>query len=42
MPFQGLDLVADRGLGDVQLLGSAGEAQVACRGLEGAQGVERR
>ena len=40
--LQGLDLVADGRLGDVQLLGGAGEAQMPRRGLEGAQSVERR
>ena len=39
--LQGLDLMADRGLGDVELLGRLGERQVPGRGLEGAQGVER-
>ena len=37
-----LDLVADRALGDEQLLGRAGEALVPRRGLEGLQGVQRR
>ena len=36
-----LDLVTDRGLGDVQLLGRLGEREMARRGLEGAQAVER-
>ena len=41
MLLQGLDLVADGGLGDVQLLCGTGEAQMACGSLEGAQGVQR-
>ncbi len=40
--LQSLDLMADRRLGHAQLLGGAGEGQVAGRRLEGAQGVERR
>ena len=39
--LQGLHLVTDRRLGDVQLLGGLGEAQVPRPGLEGAQGIER-
>ena len=35
------DLMADRGLGDVQFGGGIGEAQMPGRGLEGAQTVER-
>jgi hypothetical protein len=35
-------LVADRGLGDVQLVGGAGEAELAGRHLEHAQGIEGR
>jgi hypothetical protein len=33
--------MADRGLGDVQLLGRLGEGQVPGAGLEGTQGIER-
>ena len=40
--LQGLDLVADRRLGDMQLLGRLGEGEMPGSGLEGAQGVERR
>ena len=36
------DLMADRGLGDVQFGRRKGEAQVPGRGLEGAQSIERR
>ena len=36
------DLMADRRLGDVQLAGGAGEAEVSRRGLERAQRRERR
>src|SRR5690606_20732534 len=36
------DLVADRRRGDEQFLRGLGEAHVARRGLEGAQGVQRR
>src|SRR5690606_10339425 len=39
---QHLDLVADRGLGHAQLGPSSGEAAVARRRLEGADGRERR
>ena len=39
--LQRLDLMADRGLGDEQLLGRLGERQVPGGGLEGAQGIER-
>jgi hypothetical protein len=39
--FQQLDLVADRRRGDRQLGRRLFEAQVACRRLEGAQGIER-
>jgi hypothetical protein len=36
-----LDLMADRGLRDVQLVCRPGEAQMARRSLEGTQRVER-
>ena len=36
------DLMADRRLGDEQLVGRLGEAEVAGRGLERAQRIERR
>ena len=36
------DLMADRGLGDVQLGRREGEAEVPGRRLEGAQSIERR
>jgi hypothetical protein len=39
--LQRLDLVADRGGRDVQLLGGGVEAEMAGGGLEGAQRVER-
>ena len=42
MLLQRPDLMADRGLGHVQLAGGPGEAQMARRGLEGAQRRERR
>src|SRR5215469_2385318 len=37
-----LDLLAHGALGDVKLLGRAGEAFVSCSGLERPEGVERR
>ena len=40
--LEALDLMADRGLGHVQLVRCTGEAQMARRCLEGAQRVERR
>jgi hypothetical protein len=40
--FQQLDLMADRRLGDEELLGGLGEGQMARPGLEGAERVERR
>ena len=40
--LQGLDLMADRALGDVQFRRRVGEAEVAGGGLEGAQGVQGR
>ena len=40
--LQPVDLVADRGLGDVQFGGGAREAQMARRCLEGTQSVQRR
>ena len=40
--LQAADQMADRGLGDIQLLRGAGEAEVACRCLEGAQAIQRR
>ena len=40
--LQPLDLVADRGLRDVQLGGGLGETQMPGRGLEGAQSIQRR
>ncbi len=40
--LQGLDLAADRGLGDEQLGGRLGEAQVTGGSLEAFQQVERR
>ncbi len=40
--FQAADLVAQRGLADAQLQRRAGEIEVTCGGLEGAQGVERK
>src|SRR5262249_30033764 len=40
--LQRLDLLADRALGDVQLLRRASEALVASRGLERPKGMERR
>lgn len=42
MLLERLHLMADRGLGDVQLLGGPGEAEMARRGLEGAERVEGR
>ncbi len=39
--LQRLDLVADGGLGDEQLLGSLGEAEVPRGGLEGPERVQR-
>ena len=39
--LQPADQVADRGLGDVQLVRGAGEAEMARRRLEGAQAVQR-
>ncbi|MDR6146969.1 hypothetical protein QE363_002762 [Sphingomonas sp. SORGH_AS870] len=42
-PFlQPCDLMADRALADAQLDRRAGEVQMPCRRLEGAQGVERQ
>ena len=38
--LQVLDLVADRGLGDVQFLRGPGKAEVAAGGLEELQGLE--
>jgi hypothetical protein len=38
--LQGLDLVADRRLGDVQLVRRSGEAEVAGSRLEGAQRIQ--
>ena len=38
--FEVADVLADGGLGDVELLGGAGQAQVACCGIEHAQGIE--
>src|SRR5262249_50321696 len=40
--FQAAHLVADRGLGDAQLVGSICEAHVTGGGLESTQSVERR
>ena len=40
--FQLADVLAHGGLGHVQLLGGARQVQVAGRGLEGTQGVERQ
>ena len=40
--LQGLDLVTDRSLGDMQLLGRPREAQVAGRSLEGPERAQRR
>ena len=40
--FQPFDLMADRGLRDVQLGRRLREAQMPGRGLEGAQSVQRR
>lgn len=40
--FQPFDLMADRGLRDVQLGGGLGKTQMPGRGLEGAQPVQRR
>jgi hypothetical protein len=40
--FEGPDLVAQGGLADMQLQRGMGEVAMACRGLEGAQGVERK
>ncbi len=40
--FQPLDLMADCGVRDVQLIGRAGEAAVPGGGLEGAKRVQRR
>src|SRR3546814_4695745 len=42
MLLQRLHLMADGGLGDVQLLGRLGEAEMAGAGLEGAQGIQGR
>jgi hypothetical protein len=42
LQFQPPDLVAHRAVGDVQLLGGAAVAAVAHRGLQCAQGHERR
>ena len=39
--LQPLDLMADRRLGDAQLLRRPGEGEMPRRGLEGAQRVER-
>jgi hypothetical protein len=39
--FQSLHLMADRRRRDVELPGGLGEAQVPCRGLESAQGIQR-
>jgi hypothetical protein len=39
--LQSLHLMADRRRCDVELPGGLGEAQVPCRGLEGAQGIQR-
>ena len=38
--LQPADLMADRGLGDGELIGRAGEAHVTRGGLEGAQAVQ--
>ncbi len=40
--LQPLDLMADRGLRDVQLGGGLREAEMPGRGLEGAKSIERR
>ena len=42
LDLEGLDLLAHRALGDVKLLGCAGEAFVAGGGLEGPECIERR
>jgi hypothetical protein len=42
MVLEELDLAADRGLGDVELLRRAGEIGVPGRGLEHHQGIGRR
>ncbi len=42
MRLQRLDLMADRGRGDRQLVGRIDEAEMRGGGLEGAEGVERR
>lgn len=42
LPLQPLDLMADRGLGDVQLGGGLRETEMPRRGLVGAQSVQRR
>ena len=39
--FEAADLMADRGLGDVELGRRRGEAEMPCSSLEGAQRVER-
>jgi hypothetical protein len=39
--FESTDLVAQRFGGDVQFLCRLGQAEMPCRGLEGAQGIER-
>ena len=40
--FQRLDVMADGRRGDVELVGSRNETAQPCRGLEGAESVERR
>ena len=35
-------LMADRGLGDAELVGGIGKAHMAGSGLEGTQSIERR
>jgi hypothetical protein len=40
--LEGLDPLAHRALGDVKLLGRAGEAFVTGGGLEGPERIERR